>query len=245
MRTHQLFASAALLVFLASGCTSYSFGHRDTETDPDVRLAKLVDEYDQAKAGQSTREGQILRDTSRIQLETERLALDIPGHVPTLMACAVMAFEAKETVKAQRYLDAIFHDQPAHAEAAILRSRIAIDEGNLPFARRLLATQVQYAPDNASLREAHSGVLYMSHDLEGARAEILAAEKLGAPAWRVAYNRGLIAEAAGQNEEAQRQYQAAVDGNADFPQARSRLSGMKAIPGYNPTAPLPGTTKGG
>ncbi len=245
MRTHHLFASVALLVFLASGCTSYSFGHRDTECDPDTRLARLVDEYDQAKSGQTTYDGSILRDCSRIQLETERLALDVPGHVPTLMACAVMAYEAQETVKAQRYLDAIFHDQPAHAEAAILRSRIAIDEGNLPYARRLLSTQIQYAPDNASLREAYSGVLYMSHDLEGARGEITAAEKLGAPAWRVAYNRGLIAEAGGQNEEAQRQYKAAVDGNPDFPQARSRLSGMKAMPGHNPSAPLPGTAQGG
>jgi tetratricopeptide (TPR) repeat protein len=242
---HHRFAFVALLAMLASGCTSYSFGHRSTECDPDTRLAQLVDEYDQAKAGHAESDGSILHDCTRIQLETERLALDVPGHVPTLMACAVMAYEAKETVKAQRYLDAVFHDQPAHAEAAILRSRIAIDEGNLPYARRLLSTQIQYAPDNPSLREAYSGVLYMSHDLEAARNEITAAEKLGAPTWRVAYNRGLIAEAGGQNEEAQRQYQAAVDGNPNFPQARSRLSGMKAIPGYNPSAPMPGTAKGG
>ena len=97
---------------------------------------------------------------------------------------------------------------------------------------------------NAGLREAYSGVLYMSRDLDGARDAITAAEKLGAPAWRVAYNRGLIAEAAGQPEEAQRQYKAAVDGNPEFPEARARLSGMKAVPGYNHSTSSPGEAGG-
>jgi hypothetical protein len=85
----------------------------------------------------------------------------------------------------------------------------------------------------------------MSHDLEGARTEIAAAETLGAPAWRVAFNRGLIAEAGGQADEAQRQYKAAADANPAFPEARSRLSGMKAMPGYNPSTTPPGKAGGG
>jgi tetratricopeptide (TPR) repeat protein len=222
-----------LLVLIANGCTTGSFGHRSRECDPDVRLEQLVNEYNDAKEGHAGHSGEILLDCDRVRLEMDRMALEFPTHAPTLMACAVASFDAHEPAKAQGYIDALFHIQPAHPEAAILRSRIAVDDGNLPYARRMLSTQIQYSPDNPGLREAYSGVLYMARDLDGAREAITAAEKLGAPAWRVAYNRGLIAEADGQPEEAQRQYKAAVDGNPEFPEARARLSGMKAVPGYN------------
>jgi tetratricopeptide (TPR) repeat protein len=243
MRTHHVFSSV-LLVLLASACTTASFGHRSRESNPDVRLEELVNEYNDAKDGHAGHEGDILLDCDRVRLEMDRLAMEFPTHVPTLMACGVAAYEAHEPAKAQRYLDALFHVQPAHADAAILRSRVAIDDGNLPYARRLLATQIQYAPDNPGLREAYSGALYMSRDLDGAREAITAAEKLGAPPWRVAFNRGLIAEAAGQNEEAQRLYKAAVDANPDYPEARARLSGMKAVPGYNHPTSSPGEAGG-
>lgn len=244
MRTHQLLGSA-LLLLVASSCTSFSFGHRSRECDPDKRLAELIDDYDRSKAGETQDNGDILLDCDRARLEMERLALEYPGHVPTLMACAVTAYDARETDKAQRYLDTLFHVQPVHADAAVLRYRIAVEEGNLPYARRLLETQIQYTPDHAGLREAHSAVLYMSHDLEGASAEITAAEKLGAPAWRVAFNRGLIAEAGGKTDEARKQYKAAFEANPACTEARSRMSGMNASTGYNrPTSP-PGEAGGG
>ena len=99
---------------------------------------------------------------------------------------------------------------------------------HLPLAQRVLAMQVQYTPDHAGLREALSGVLYMMGDLDGARAAIDAAANLGAPAWRVAYHRGLVAEAAGKADEAQAQYQACIDATPSFLGAKSRLSGMKS-----------------
>jgi tetratricopeptide (TPR) repeat protein len=144
------------------------------------------------------------------------------------MAAGTLAYDAGEPEKAQNYLDQLFRAQPAHPEAGILRSRIAVDDGNLPLAERVLAMQIQYTPDNAALREAMSGVLYMSGDLQGARTAIDAAALLGAPAWRVAYHRGLVAEAAGQKAEAQTQYQACLDANPSFSAAKSRLSGMKS-----------------
>jgi tetratricopeptide (TPR) repeat protein len=231
-------------VLVASGCTTASFGHRSRESDPDARLADLLQQYDDSKAGKRE-SNDILLDPDRVRLELERLSLEFPTHVPTLMANAVLAYDAREVTKSQRYLDLIFHVQNAHPEAAVLRSHIAIEEGNLPLSRHLLETQIQYTPDNASLHEAYSGTLYMAHDLEGASAEISLAERLGAPPARVAFNKGLIAEAGGKDDEARKQYQAALDADPGFAGARSRLSGMKARPGYNGPSSVPGKPGGG
>jgi tetratricopeptide (TPR) repeat protein len=243
MKLHQLIAPL-LLVLVASGCTTYSFGHRDREADPDKRLAGLLDKYDKLKSGEKV-DDDILQDTDRVRLEIERMSLEFPTHVPTLMANAVLAYDAREVTKSQRYLDMLFHLQAAHPDAAVLRSHIAIDDGNLPLARHLLETQIQFTPDHAGLHEAYSGALYMGHDLEGATSQINLAERLGAPPARVAFNRGLIAEAGGKDDEARKQYQAALDADPGFAGAQSRLSGMKAKPGYNNPSAAPGKAGGG
>jgi tetratricopeptide (TPR) repeat protein len=212
----------------ASSCANYSFGHRDANCDPDTRLGELLAAWEE---GQRDIGWRLSYDCDRLRYEVERLSLEFPAHVPTHMACAVLAYESAEPEKAQNYLDRIFRDQPAHPEAGILRSRIAIDDGNLELAQRVLRTQIQYTPDHPGLREALSGCLYMDGDLAGAAQALSAAERLGAPPWRVAYHRGLIAEAQGDTEEAARQYQAALDAKPDHRPSRSRLSGMNAAGG--------------
>lgn len=243
MKTFTSIVAALLLTICGTSCKSYSFGHRDPNCNVDERLAGLLAAYDRAKQpGEHKKE--YLVDCDRVRNSIERLALEFPTHVPTLMANAVLAHDALENTKSARYLDSLFSLEPVHADAAVLRSEIALDEGNLPGARRLVEAQISYAPDHARLREMHSLVLYLSRDLEGARAEIGAAEKLGAPAWRVAYHRGLIAESAGDVAEARRQLQTAVDANPEFKPARSRLTGIDAGTSYNAAQSPPGKDGG-
>ncbi len=211
-----------------SACNTYTFGHRDRDANVEQRLDKLIDQYQATKGGPDDNPRYHAVDHDRARNEIERLALEYPGHVRTLMTCAVLSYECKEPEKAQNFLDQLFRAEPAHPDAGVLRSRIAIDEGNLPLAKRVLEMQIQYRPDHAGLREAHSGVLYLSGELEGAGRSIDAAERLGAPAWRVAYHRGLLAEAAGDAAAARRQYEAAAQANPAFLPAKSRLSGMNA-----------------
>lgn len=218
----------ALAALFLGACASSSFGHRNEECGPDERLDGLLAAYEEGRSSGLNSSGNLLVDCERARNAIERLALEFPSHARTLMAAGTLAYDAGESEKAQNYLDQVFRAQPSHPEAGILRSRIAVDEGNLQLARRVLDMQVQYNPDNFAVREALSSVLYMSGDLEGARAAIDAAANLGAPAWRVAFNRGLIAESAGQSEEAQAQYRACIDANPSFVAAKSRLSGMKS-----------------
>lgn len=228
MNKQHGFTLLALAAFVAGCNTNYSFGHRDPECNPDMRLEKLVQAYDECHDGGSQQSNGIIFDCSAEWLEIERLATEFPRHVPTLMANAVIAYDEKDRVKSKRYLDAIFSIENSHPDAAVLRSRVAIDEGNMPLARRVIETQLAYTPNEPSVREAYSSILYMSQDLEGATREIALAEKQGAPAWRVSYNRGLIAEAAGRAADAQQHFQAAVDANPQFMPARARLTGGKA-----------------
>lgn len=245
MIKHSLSLSIVLVGALASSCTTYSFGHRDRNCNPDERLAALLDQVDRCKEGKSEDNDHFVVDCDRARTEVKYLSLEFPKHVPTLMANAVLAYDAREPVKAQGYLDALFQVQPDHAEAAILRSRISVEEGNLAAARELLQMQISYAPAHSGLREALSAVLYMERDHEGAFREINAAEKLGAPAWRVAYNRGLIAEASGKSNVAIGYYESALQANPEFKTARSRMDALKAGVGYTGASSPPGTSGGG
>lgn len=228
MNTRHILALTALALLASSCKTNYSFGHRDPNCDPDERLEGLVAAYDDCHDGRRQTSNEIVFDCSSEWLAIERLALEFPRHVPTLMANAVIAYDEREPVKAKRYLDALFSMTESHPDAAVLRCRVAIDEGNLQLARRVVETQLAYTPNEASVHEAHSSVLYMARELDGAIRAVAMAEKLGAPAWRVSFNRGLIAEAAGRPADAQRLYQASVDANPDFAPARARLAGGKS-----------------
>jgi tetratricopeptide (TPR) repeat protein len=229
MKIQVPIVSLALAMALASSaCTTASFGHRERNTDPDERLDALVSAYQDSRGGKDTNDSHLLVDAERSAAELEQLALEFPRHVRTLQANAVIAYDNHDHAKTQRYLAALFAVEPSYPEAAILRSRVAIDEGNLPLARRQLEAQVDYTPNHAGVREALSSVLYMSGDLDGAARSIAVAEKLGAPAWRVAFNRGLLAEAAGRPADAQRFYRAALDANPEFEPAKARMEGAKA-----------------
>lgn len=216
------------LVLVTSACTTYSFGHRDTNCDPDERLAHLLEEYSDCRNSSDGNGTHLLVDCERSAVAIERLATEFPRHLPTLQAVAVIAYESGDRVKAQRYLAALFSVEPSYPEAAILRSRVSIEEGNLRLAREQLETQISYTPNHAGVHEALSSVHYLAGDLEKSSREITTAEKLGAPAWRVAFNRGLLAEAAGRAADAQRFYRAALDANPEFTPAQDRLEGVRA-----------------
>lgn len=156
----------------------------------------------------------------------ERQLLACPAHVPTRLAAAALAIEARQTSRAQQLLDEVLTAQPVAPDAAAIRARLAVDEGNLPFARRLLSEQVVLSPTHPGLRETLASVFYLSGQLDAARDELRAAARLGAPAWRVAYHTGLVEEAAGRTMQAAQSYRDAVAANPDAEQARARLEAL-------------------
>jgi tetratricopeptide (TPR) repeat protein len=217
----RLAAIAAGLV--ASGCASHSTVARQHCADADSQLSALLAPLEESRGAGCAAWP---TECDALRREIERLSLVCPGHAPTLLTNAVIAYESGQTVKSQQFLDRIFERPGSHPDAAILRSRIAVEEGNIPFARRFLEQQILLAPDHATLRETHAGALYLSGDSEHARIELNAASELGAPRWRIAYHLGLIEEAEGRMENAKRFFSEAVAANPGFAAARARLNGL-------------------
>ena len=211
--------SAALFV---SGCATTSPVLRQECYDPDAQLAAVMVPLEAQRA-----QGCGTGDCRQLESEVGRLAMVCSGHVPTLMANALIAYDQHQPIVAQQFLDDVLARARVHPDAAVLRSRIALEEGNLPFARRLLGEQIKLTPDNAALREAHGAVLYFDRQWTAALGELSLAAELGAPRWRIAYHRGLVAEGQGDLEAARRYYTESVSEQPGFAPAQSRLRGLR------------------
>ena len=195
--------------------------------NPDARLAAVLEPLESARGN-----GCVARDEcDRLQREIARLTVICPGHAPTLMANAVLAYDDHRPAESQQYLDEILAQPRTYPDAAALRARIAIEEGNLPYARRLLEQQIRLVPDHSGLHETYAAALYLDGRMPQAIDELSMAAALGAPAWRVAYHRGLIEEASGRLAEASRFYSDALQGNPGWTPAESRLKALRARDG--------------
>ena len=229
------YAVAFTAVALAGACASAPPLARQQCYNPDAQLASLLQPLAalQAKgcdAGVGARES----ECERLRREIARLAVVCPAHAPTLMANAVIAYDDHRPVDAQQLLDQILAQPRPFPDAAALRAQMAIEEGNIPYAARLLQEQIRLVPDHAGLHEAYAAALYVDGKLTDARSELMFAESLGAPRWRIAYHLGLIEEAQGRRDEATRFYAEAVMGNPDFQPAQSRLRALRAATGARP-----------
>jgi tetratricopeptide (TPR) repeat protein len=151
------------------------------------------------------------------------------------MANAVIAYDEHRPQDSQQYLDLILSQPKPYPDAAVLRAQIALEEGNVPFARRLVEQEIMLVPDHAGLHEVLAATFFVDRRLEDARAELTKAAALGAPRWRVAYHLGMIEELSGHSAEAVRLYTEALQGNPAFTAADSRLRALRASAA--PTAP--------
>lgn len=220
---------AATLLSLILGCVScalFDTEYPDREINPDVEVPQLINSWQKARESELNRGDRMLA-SNEIRRQLERIAFEYPEHVPSLLACGIIAFEMREFESSARYLDRVFELEPMHPGAAILRSRIALAEGNTPYARRLLEEQIQMAPDDGELRAALAAVARLENEYDEARAHLESARRLGADEWRIAYNQGLVEEAAGNRDEAIRMFTMCLELNPEFRPAQSRLNGIE------------------
>jgi tetratricopeptide (TPR) repeat protein len=208
----------ALVLALSLSCTTDPW-ERNECANADGDLAAYLAQLDEAR---QDKEG-----VEEARWNIQQLAVRCPAHVPTKMANAVLSYEDGNRALAVQFLDGLFSLEPSHPEAAILRGRIALDDGNLRFARKLFDQQIRYRPDHAGLRESFAGVLYLLGEYEPARQALDSAGRLGAPPWRIAYHLGLVEEAEGNKAAAARYYQDCLEENPSFGPARSRLIGLE------------------
>lgn len=193
--------------------------------------AQLRDSWNALQETRSSAAGCTGPQASRceqLRLEMERLGQNCPASEQALLANAILAYDGRQLAKAQQYLDTLLSSPTPNAEAAALRARVAIEEGNLPFALRFLAEQTRLNADHAGLREVYASAMFLSGDYTGANRELGVAERLGAPRWRVEYGRGLVAEAASDFESARKHFAAAAITRPEWPLPAARIRALEA-----------------
>lgn len=215
-------AAAVLSSACATGYPPARPVQRQECVNPAAQLAAVLAPYEALRSQGCT------QACAPLRREIERLAVVCPTHAPTLMANAVLAYDDERLEFAQQLLDQILGQAGTHPEAAVLRARIAIQEGNLPFAGRMLRDQIRLSPDHAGLHETLGGTLFLSRQYAEATRALTAAAALGAPSWRIAYHLGLVDEAEGRMAAAAQRYTEALAGNPGWALAQSRLNAIKS-----------------
>jgi len=230
-RQHALLAPVLASAAILAGCAG-PMANQTTDRgclDADARLGTLLQRLEATQSAPDGCASEIdAMDCRRLPATIEQLSVACPSHIPSLLANAVLAYDEGRMALAQQYLDALFSTRPAEPAAAVLRTRIALQGGDIPFALRFTADQITLSPAHAGLREARASTLFLAGRFEKATAELAIAERLGAPAWRVAYNRGLIAERMDNAAEAARQFEAALVARPGWKPAADRLQALRA-----------------
>ncbi|MFQ5749177.1 MAG: tetratricopeptide repeat protein [Planctomycetota bacterium] len=225
---------ALLVPLLLLACGACSSMEEFRKPQPDAEPVKLLEaKLGEIRAASPDFDNLGLWEDSyeipdHLRAEVRQLALSFPRNPRVLFVNALLAYQAGEKERAQEYLDSLFHFQAAFAPAAVLRARIALDDGNLSLADRVLAHQITLLPGEAELREVYAGILFLEGHLESAQENLTVAVNLGAPFWRVSYLRGLLSEHQGERENATRYYEKALDSRPGFLPAVSRLAALKA-----------------
>lgn len=218
------------LVMMISACTSMDY-QRNKYPDPNDRLDQLLLTYQKARNdGSDCRELWKIDhagiDCERLLREVGRLYAEFPNNERVLMSNATMNYEVGRIEKAQYYLDQLLSHRGARPEAAVLRSQIAMQQGNTAFAVELMDRQIMMAPDHYELREAQAAAFYLQGKYDSARAVLAVAGRMGAPGWRLSYHHGLICEAEHQWQAACRFYNTALEQKPDYSPALARLIGL-------------------
>ena len=225
------------VTLLISACTS--MGHlRNKHPEPHDRLNLMLSEYSVAQSANEmclelNRVDNATVDCQRIVREVARLYAEFPQNERILMSNAVISFDHNRFDAAQYYLDQLLGSGRAHPEAAILRSQIALKEGNSKYAMSVLESQIMLSPNRHELREAQAAAFYLAGKFPQALATLDIATRLGAPIWRLAYHQGLIYEAKKDWRSACRQYDFALSNKVDYVPAQARLIGLSIHPSCN------------
>lgn len=193
IRTMLIFSS---LLFV--GCTHN--GLQQSKGSPDERLNELlptaasgyhinINCYSQDELGNP------MVDCRALAHEVEKLYLHYPHHQRITLANAMLQFEIGNTSNSQFLLDQLLSTRAKNPQAAVLRARIALEEGNLNLARNIASQHLQTSPSYYRLYEMRAASYFMEGRYNKALKELGYAEQFGAPNWRIYYHRGLIHEA--------------------------------------------------
>ncbi|GED41177.1 tetratricopeptide repeat protein [Cobetia marina] len=216
-----------VMVGWLAGCGSID-SMRESRPDAGDRLEYLNERYQQLMVqGRTCLEledvASPMVDCQRLLREAERLHVEYPRNPEVLYFNALLSHAAGRGDKAQFFLDQMSIGPSHPPEAFVLRSQLALEEGNTTLARNVLERGMLLHPNYAGLYEGLAAVSYVEGRYDDAEQQLTLASRLGAPAWREEYHRGLINEAQGHLANASRQFDASLARRQDHQPARAHL----------------------
>ena len=214
---HRLVLFLALLALGFSGCRTLA--ETEAAYDPDREIEAILEAMDEELGA---------REVRALRRRAEDIVMRTPRHARALSTAGILAYEDDDPENAQVLLDRALEIDSTVPGAAVTRARVAIDQGNLRLATRVLGDAARRSPADPLVRETLAGVLFMEGRFDESMTRIDQAEALGAPAWRVAFHRGLIQESLGRWDAAEAQYELALEHCPDDPATQERLTGLRA-----------------
>lgn len=217
---------AAILVaaLLLTGCAWESARGPGSDADPEEVDRMLV-----ALIGPTLDDPELAENPpTAITDGVAALAQEHPRHIGAQWAAAVFARHAGNDELARLHLDRVLTIDPTHVGAAVMAASLAVEAGNLPRARKIVDTARRAHPDASNLHETASWLAKLDGEPGTALADLDRALELGAPEWRVAYNRGLILEDMDDQDGAATEYERCLGLREDFEPARARLRALQA-----------------
>lgn len=123
-------------------------------------------------------------------------------------------------------LDRLLAQPGPHPEAAILRARIALEQGNITGAVQLLERQAMLVPSDLDVRSALASAYYTGGEYERARNLLRTTGMAIHDPPAHSYHLGLIAEAQEDWLAACEHYRRALGFQPEFSPARARIIGL-------------------
>lgn len=222
-----VFSVIGLMLGGMAGCNSID-SMRESRPDAGDRLEYLNERYQQLMVqGRTCLElddvASPMVDCQRLLREAERLHVEYPRNPEVLYFNALLSHAAGRGDKAQFFLDQMSIGPTHPPEAFVLRSQLALEDGNTTLARNVLERGMLLHPNYAGLYEGLAAVGYVEGRYDDAEQQLTLALRLGAPVWRVDYHRGLVNEAQGQLADACHQFDTSLARKQDHQPTRAHL----------------------
>ncbi|MFT7052486.1 MAG: tetratricopeptide (TPR) repeat protein [Psychromonas sp.] len=223
-----------LTCFYLIACSSITKRSLVDNTDPNEQVTRIFTTFhEQTDKGMTchpeSTPGQ-QNDCEGLLKEAMQLYTAFPNNEKAQMLNAFLFYEHGRREQATFLLDQLLQQNKPRPEAAIMRSKMAMEEGNLNLAQSILLQQINQNPIYSELHETLAAVYYLKDDYVKALQALSRAEQFGAPDWRVSFHRGLVFENQGLREAACLQYLKTSQIKSDFLLATSRIFALSDIP---------------
>lgn len=221
-----------LLTVVVTGCASQQ-QFIDEVVAPEHEVTRLVEiELASIQAGDYCRQDphSTFNGCDGALQRLTQLFTRFPDYERLQLALAVAYQARNRNREAQYYLDLLLDRDRPRPEAAILAARLAMEEGNTRRALTLLEAQKRLNPMHPGIHEALAAVFYLNHQPHKGFTALASAEHLGAPAWRVAYHRGLLFELSKNESAACEQYAKSYTLKNSFGLPEGRILGLTHNP---------------